>query len=98
MSVLSAGEAWQLEDDIDGPKGATDYLRTAAPFTTVGHMDQALLPQKLYFSTSPSHTSHTSHTSHSSHSRQSSHSSMDTAPTEQQAGKDGHTLKLILNL
>ena len=41
----NAGEAWYLEEeDNDAPMSPVSV--------TVGHMDHALLPQKLYFSTS----------------------------------------------
>ena len=42
------GEAWYIEEDSDSgvPLSPTSGV-------TIGHMDHALLPQKLYFSTSP---------------------------------------------
>ena len=46
FAVANSGEAWYIEEeDNDSP--------TSPVSVTVGHMDHALLPQKLYFSTSP---------------------------------------------
>ena len=42
------GEAWYIEEDSD-----SGIPLSPMSGVTVGHMDHALLPQKLYFSTSP---------------------------------------------
>ncbi len=50
--MIFTGEAWELEEDWEGRGRLSGHH---PPVTTVGHMDQALLPQKHYFQTSPSH-------------------------------------------
>lgn len=52
--MIFIGEAWQLEEDWEG-RGTSSPGHAQPPVTTVGHMDQALLPQKHYFQMSPSH-------------------------------------------
>ena len=59
--IFFIGEAWYIEEDAD-----SGVPLSPMSGVTVGHMDHALLPQKLYFSTSPPpapvvyHTSSTS--------------------------------------
>ncbi|XP_064406815.1 ankyrin repeat and fibronectin type-III domain-containing protein 1-like isoform X2 [Halichondria panicea] len=65
-AMINRGEAWQLEEDWEG-RGSSGHPNTQG--ATVGHMDQALLPQKHYFHTLPSHSSHSSQASHH-HSQQ----------------------------